>query len=390
MVAVFARICVAILLVGNWVSAAAAGNPVLSPTPWAILRCYVSDTVPLSLPLPPAYANNPDAYFKDLFTDTGKGKGGLYDYWGQYSGHPDLLTGTTVYPWVSLGYTFKQFIDPTLPHIANWAEDCVQQYVNAGMIKAEQIGKYYGFIGILNAGDAFGAGDIILKVTSLGAQIRWTGFTTNELDPQVLAHEMAHGYGLQHTRCTSTGADYCDSSDVMGGLAGDPQSFINQQFALVVNGHGYGCAPPPPGQTGCGPPPAGQRNQGWSGPGLNAQHLSYLGWIPKTYVFNKSQPRRVNVTLAALPHWDTPGNVVYQVVVADELVPGGLTIEFRNPTKAAPNWDQNIRKRFADPLVRSMTGACKAGLGSTRWRYDCRRQNGRPIGRLEGEPRQSA
>ena len=40
----------------------------------------------------------------------------------------------------------------------------------------------------------------------------------------------------------------------------------------------------------------------------------------------------------------------------------------------------NGSKRFADPLVRSMTGACKAGLGSTRWRYDCRRQNGRPIG----------
>src|SRR3981081_1584379 len=27
----------------------------------------------------------------------------------------------------------------------------------------------------------------------------------------------------------------------------------------------------------------------------------------------------------------------------------------------------NVCKRFADPLVRSMTGACKAGLGSTRW-----------------------
>ena len=47
-------------------------------------------------------------------------------------------------------------------------------------------------------------------------------------------------------------------------------------------------------------------------------------------------------------------------------------------------------KRFADPLVRGMTGACKDCLGSTRWRYDFRRQNGRPIGRLEGEPRQSA
>jgi hypothetical protein len=52
--------------------------------------------------------------------------------------------------------------------------------------------------------------------------------------------------------------------------------------------------------------------------------------------------------------------------------------------------DEDDGKRLADPLVRSMTGACKAGLGSTRCRYDYRRQNGRPIGRLEGEPRQSA
>src|SRR5258708_18046342 len=29
-------------------------------------------------------------------------------------------------------------------------------------------------------------------------------------------------------------------------------------------------------------------------------------------------------------------------------------------------------KRFADPLVRGMTGACKDWLGSTRWRYDFR------------------
>ncbi|MGA7210507.1 MAG: UPF0149 family protein [Pseudolabrys sp.] len=72
------------------------------------------------------------------------------------------------------------------------------------------------------------------------------------------------------------------------------------------------------------------------------------------------------------------------LICGPELVP---------PSKYLPKiWgDQTVfGKRFADPLVRSMTGACKAGLGSTRWRYDCRRQNGRPIGRLEGEPRQSA
>jgi hypothetical protein len=57
---------------------------------------------------------------------------------------------------------------------------------------------------------------------------------------------------------------------------------------------------------------------------------------------------------------------------------------------ANPTAEWVARKRLADPLVRSMTEACKAGLGSTRCRYDCRRQNGRPIGRLEREPRQSA
>src|SRR6476469_3895263 len=70
----------------------------------------------------------------------------------------------------------------------------------------------------------------------------------------------------------------------------------------------------------------------------------------------------------------------------------GLRDQRSVPTgKAFGGWRMEHRpyalvgKRFAAPLVRSMTGACKAGLGSTRWRYDCRRQNGRPIGRLEGE-----
>ena len=45
-------------------------------------------------------------------------------------------------------------------------------------------------------------------------------------------------------------------------------------------------------------------------------------------------------------------------------------------------WHQTLKnlillnncKRLADPLVRSMTEACKAGLGSTRCRFDCRRR----------------
>ena len=51
---------------------------------------------------------------------------------------------------------------------------------------------------------------------------------------------------------------------------------------------------------------------------------------------------------------------------------------------------KKLRKRSADPLVRSVMGSCESHLGSTRCWYGCRRQNGRPIGRLEGEPRQSA
>ncbi|MBX9650613.1 MAG: DUF2177 family protein [Xanthobacteraceae bacterium] len=50
----------------------------------------------------------------------------------------------------------------------------------------------------------------------------------------------------------------------------------------------------------------------------------------------------------------------------------------------------NLRKRSADPLVRRVTKVCDSRLGSTRCCYGCRRQNGRPIGRLEGGPGQSA
>lgn len=100
---------------------------------------------------------------------------------------------------------------------------------------------------------------------------------------------------------------------------------------------------------------------------------SFLGWVDKSQIWFKITQAVANGSKHFVSKLaNTKSSPSY---VEDGYVEDGY---------------QKRRKRFADPLVRGMTGACKDCLGSTRWRYDFRRQNGRPIGRLEGEPRQSA
>src|SRR6266852_739538 len=73
-------------------------------TPWAVLRCQLSDQ-----PLPPV----PESFYQDFFTAAGAAKGGLYDYWGQVSMGRVTLAGTQIFQWVPLYITSVQ--DPQRP-----------------------------------------------------------------------------------------------------------------------------------------------------------------------------------------------------------------------------------------------------------------------------------
>ena len=339
---VYIRICLAAILVAVIVAPAASDGPTPSKTPWAVLRCTPHGEASTTAPVPSSYANNREQYFKDLFTVAGKGRGGIYDYFGQLSGNIDLLAGTTVYPWVELAEDISV--------VSQWgwvtaAQPCLDESVSAGVVNPDDLRnpeKTYGLIVIMNTfGGQQGASAVEMTISGQKRTLPLAGFTKATLSPNSVAHEMGHGYGLAHGECTSDpSVEYCDRWDVMGGWGGDPAQFVNPSFNAWVKNY----------SGGNNPGPGVWVNLGWSGPGINAPHLAYLGWIPsaKTCVLGAGACEFVTtgleVTLAALGHAETPG--VFQVGIPSNIAPlGGYTVEFRRASTCAspsidPCWDQ--------------------------------------------------
>jgi hypothetical protein len=143
---------------------------------------------------------------------------------------------------------------------------------------------------------------------------------------------MGHGYGLQHAWDTAMNhwcgssnpagyGEYCDYWDAMGAPANGGVAFENIHFGA----------------------------QGLSGPGLNAQHLESLGWIPlnQRFVYGVGQTSSATITLAAVGHQEIPTSKLnptfFDVGIeawdpTNLYTPRGYTVEFRSNT----NWDRSM------------------------------------------------
>src|SRR5436190_24369257 len=69
-------------------------NPVSGTTRWAILLCSFADHATSTTAV-----TRPTSFFQDLFTETGAGKGGMFDYWRDMSYGAIDLTGSRVFGW---------------------------------------------------------------------------------------------------------------------------------------------------------------------------------------------------------------------------------------------------------------------------------------------------
>jgi hypothetical protein len=115
-------------------------DKVSGPTPWAIVLCRFRDIRGFE------YGDKAFDHFWRMYTEAGKGQGGLYDYWHDASYGTISLTGTEVFgPWdmqYSFGVDWKR---------GRWdfAEEA-RRLITVNSPETD-VSKFYGFIAVVNA-----------------------------------------------------------------------------------------------------------------------------------------------------------------------------------------------------------------------------------------------
>ncbi|MFI7634947.1 choice-of-anchor P family protein [Nonomuraea sp. NPDC049400] len=258
------------------------------------------------------------AYYEDMFSQSGAGKKGVFDYWKDVSyGNLDL-TGTIVKGWYTADKTVAEF------NVLNRASQ-----IDVCASKADPDIAFEDFAGVvvltnhtnLN-GPLFGGG----PPTQIGGKTYPAlGRMAAEEDQALsgILHETGHSFGLDHSRKLSTSTShYNDKYDVMSCFG-----------CYTTPKHSY---------------------QGDGGPGLNAVMLEIAQWLPPNRVstFDNNQCRQQTYTMAALNHPEAGGPLELRIP-ASVSIPNAAdasgqttstttsdyyTVELRSKS----GWDQGI------------------------------------------------
>jgi len=319
-----------VLTIAGLSAFAPAAHAVSGATPWAVLRCQLSDK-----PIPTPVA---ESFYTDFFTTSGAGKGGMADYWSQVSMGAISLQGSQVLPWVPVNVTSAQDAARGQQKQAQDCIDATEVYLKANHVPID-LTQFYGLFVLQNnlGGEVgYAPGNMPVTINNQPAKIAVVLFEFGALSVMNAGHEMGHGYGLQHAEdtglknCSNGPGAYCDFWDVMGAPFNGGIEFENTTFDH---------------------PPAWRDvplTGGESGPGLNAQHLSYLGWIPSVPGIPRSllfaaNTQCLTLQLAALGHPEVPSSnnapTYFQVGIPPSGAFKGYTVEFRRATA----WDRGMK-----------------------------------------------
>ncbi|MBI3950446.1 MAG: hypothetical protein HY314_08340 [Acidobacteria bacterium] len=249
-------------------------------TPWAVIKCKFSDQ-PQEPTFDPAFITGAD---------------GMSGYWQDVSYGQISLDGSAVYGWYTLPFT-----------LAEGQKKTRGQRIDACIAAATDVdfSQYYSVIAILNAQiDSGSAGGRVV------------------LDPlawfvSFAAHEMGHGYGLDHS-FDDSGVVYDPGSDGRPGAYGDGWDIMSAM-------------------TFAGSNPTFAGRFGASGPGLNAPNLDKLGWLAANRVVTWDGPSQT-INLAALNHPEASGYLMAKVPFDAANPNHYYTVEFRRQT----GWDKGI------------------------------------------------
>ena len=269
----------------------------MTSTPWVILLCKMKD-----IPDEPHTID----FYEQLFCQQGAGKGGLFDYWQQISYNTLDLTGSKVFGWFQLDHTLEEQKALTLDKQLEKIYPVVKETVD--------LKGFYGIVAVYNFTDGLG-GDY-LNATNLGDANKLYGFAglgskAITASPSAAAHEMGHGYGLQHSWGVENGIDV---------EYGDPWDIMSFEAVHTFQGSNFGK----------------------SGPGLVAPYLIKKGWLADDRVLSVHLDADLptEIDLAALGHADVEGPLAIRI---DGLTgPGGSPITYVIEYRHQDRWDAGI------------------------------------------------
>ncbi len=276
-------------------------------SPWAILLCKFKD-------------DDSEPYerqrYEDLFTSSGAGKLNMVDFFRDMSHGKLDLSGSRVFGWYILdknrsdylqdinkpGLTDQEFREA----LSKGRNELIEWARQAAIAQNVDLTRFFSIVVCMNVPtDLFGGSNGAVCDDGRNAL---TGMSS--MSPSFLGQEMAHVYGLSHSRAEGSTAEYGDQWDVMSTAA----AFMAPHTHFVdLNVRG-------------------QRTF-LMGPGVNAANMWAMGWLDKSRVWETNAGTvDTVVTLRPLHRQDLPGFLAIQF--------GEYLVEFRIPEE----WDAAIPK----------------------------------------------
>jgi hypothetical protein len=247
-------------------------------SPWAVILCKFNNG---------NHEPVPKQYYKDLFTVNNTGsQWNMIQYFNDYSHGTLDLTGTKVFGWYQLNKSVQYYNS-----LGGAARDELIKWARAAAVAdGVDLSPFFSVVACTNFWQDIGASQTLSGVVAQGQMTQI---------PSLLAHEMGHVYGLQHSRISGSTDDYKDPWDIMSAAA--VYSASDPEFSLI-------------------------------GPGVNASNMRSRGWLDESRVWQGGgNSFDETITLRPLVRRDLSGFLAAEI-------PGGYLVEFR----VREGWDGAI------------------------------------------------